>query len=134
MEPCHKDVMMKRFAGSNGEGLTSRTAEHPVVVIPNTTVVEIAEGVQVTVIDNAFHKSTITVTDVVLANVIPTDNLGDELRAAGIPTAVIGDAQKVRNLRSAVTEGANAGLTLDEGLQMNANRAMVSKLPTEVAR
>jgi NADPH-dependent 2,4-dienoyl-CoA reductase/sulfur reductase-like enzyme len=133
MEPCHKDVMMKRFAGSNGEGLTSRTIEHPVAVIPSTTVVEIAEDGRVTLMDSAFRKSTATVTDVVLAHVVPTSNLAARLVDEGIATCVIGDAKKIRNLRSAVSEGANAGLTLDDGLQLNANRAFISKLPTEIA-
>jgi len=44
----------------------------------------------------------------------------------------IGDARQVRNLRAAVIEGANVGLTLDEGPRMNANRSIVSRLPTEV--
>ena len=38
MEPCHRDVMIKRFAGGNGEGLKGKPFAHPVTVIPNTTV------------------------------------------------------------------------------------------------
>ena len=125
--------MLRKQVQRNGFTQVQRQ-EHPVVVIPSTTVLEIAEGVQVTLIDNAFHKSTLVVTDVVLAKVVPADNLADELLVAGVPVTVIGDAKKVRNLRSAVTEGANAGLTLDEGLQVNANRAIVSKPPSEIAR
>ena len=34
MEPCHRDVMLKRFAGGNGEGLKGKPFEHPVAVIP----------------------------------------------------------------------------------------------------
>ena len=132
MEPCHKDVMMKRFAGSNGEGLKGRTFAHPVTVLPSTTVLEIAASGQVTLMDSAFRKTTLSVTDVVLANVVPVNDLAEQLLDAGKPVTVIGDAKAVRNLRAAVTEGANAGLTLDEGLQMNANRTIISKLPTEV--
>ena len=36
------------------------------------------------------------------------------------------------NLRAAVTEGANAGLTLDERLALNANQSLISRVPTEV--
>jgi hypothetical protein len=52
---------------------------------------------------------------------------------AGTTAMLIGDAAKVRNLHAAVTGGANAGLTLDEGLTLNANRQAISQLPTEVA-
>ena len=60
MEPCHRDVMFKRFAGGNGEGLTGKPFRRTVTVI------------------------------------------------------------------------ANAGLTIDEGLALNANRALTSRHPTEV--
>ena len=59
---------------------------------------------------------------------------GPAIQVVTIDEAIkIGDSRQVRNLRSAVTEGANAGLTLDDGLRMNANQAMISKLPTEIA-
>ncbi len=132
MEPCHKDVMLKRFAGSNGEGLTGKTFDQPVTVIPSSTVVEIRESGEVILMDHRFQKSSLTVDNVVLASVEPDDGLYDELLEAGIPAIKIGDRKQVRNLRAAVTDGANAGLTLDEGLRLNANRAMISKLPTEV--
>jgi len=38
----------------------------------------------------------------------------------------------VRNLRGAVTDGANIALTIDEGVLLNANREIISNLPTEV--
>ena len=132
MEPCHKDVMMKRFAGSNGEGLKGKTFQNPVTVIPNSTVASIGEGGQVTLMDNAFRKSSLVVDQVVLANVVPDDALYDPLLAAGQTVVKIGDVKQIRNLRAAVTEGAGAGLTLEEDLRLNANRAMISRLPTEV--
>jgi thioredoxin reductase len=132
MEPCHRDVMMKRFACRNGEGLTDEPFKQPVTVIANTTVVEIASNGEVTLMDNEFRKSNLEVDNVVLANVEPDDNMFAPVLEAGISVTKIGDAQRVRNLRAAVTEGANAGLTLDEGLTMNGNRAMISRLPTEV--
>jgi NADPH-dependent 2,4-dienoyl-CoA reductase/sulfur reductase-like enzyme len=132
MEPCHKDVMMKRFAGSNGEGLKGKTFDHPVTVIPNSTVVEIREDGEVTLMDNRFGKSTLAVDNVVLASVEPDESLYEELLEAGVTVMKIGDRKGVRNLRAAVTEGANAGLTLDEGLALNANRRTISRLPTEV--
>jgi 2,4-dienoyl-CoA reductase-like NADH-dependent reductase (Old Yellow Enzyme family)/thioredoxin reductase len=132
MEPCHKDVMLKRFAGGNAEALKGKTFKHPVTVIVNSTVLEIRANGEVVLIDNRFEKSTLTVDHVVLASVEPDDTLYEELLDAGIAAMQIGDAKRVRNLRAAVTEGANAGLTLDAGLRLNANRCMVSRLPTEV--
>jgi len=133
MEPCHRDVMMKRFAGSNGEGLKSQTLEYPVTVIPNSTVTEIAEDGLVTLMDNRFQKQTRQVDNVVLASVVPNESLHQQLIDHGTTATLIGDAAKVRNLHAAVTDGANAGLTLDEGLMLNANRLAISRLPTEAA-
>jgi len=39
----------------------------------------------------------------------------------------------VRNLRSAVMEGASVGLMLDTNLMLNANAALIARLPTEAA-
>ena len=82
--------------------------------------------------DHAFRKSTLQVDNVVLASVEPE---ACSVRAAcrGRARAPSGSAtaKQVRNLRAAVTEGANAGLTLDDGLMLNANRALVSRLPAE---
>jgi len=130
MEPCHRDVMLKRFAGGNGEGLKGKTFEQPVTVIANSTVVAIEDNGDVTLMDHRFGKSTLAVDNVVLAAVEPNDGLYAELLEAGVTAMKIGDLLRVRNLRAAVTEGANAGLTLDEDLRLNANRAMISKLPT----
>ena len=132
MEPCHRDVMLKRFAGGNGEGLQSKTFAQPVTMIPNSTVVEIRPNGEVTLLDHQFRKSTLTVDHVVLAAVEPDDGLYGELLAAGKTVIKIGDRERVRNLRAAVKEGANAGLTLDESLTLNANLKMISNLPTEV--
>lgn len=132
MEPCHKDVMLKRFAGGNGEGLRSKTFQQPVTVIPATTVAEIRDGGEVVLMDNRFEKSLLTVDNVVLASVEPDHSFYHELLEAGVTVMKIGDQKQVRNLRAAVTEGANAGLTLDEGLGLNANLKMISRLPTEL--
>lgn len=132
MEPCHRDVMIKRFAGSNGEGLKSEPFQNPVIVITRSTVLEIKPEGEVTLMDDRFEKSALAVDNVILSSVEPDDSLYRELLAAGVTAVQIGDARRVRNLRAAVTEGANAGLTLDEGLRLNANRAMISRLPAEV--
>ena len=93
---------------------------------------EIKDAGEVTLMDNAFRKSSVTVNNVVLASVVPVDDLYRQLLEAGVTAVKIGDARGVRNLRAAVTDGANAGLTLDKDLSLNANRAMISRLPTEV--
>jgi len=132
LEPCNKDVMDKRFKGGNGEGLTGRTFAHPVTIIPSSTVLSIASDGEVTLVDNTFRRSTLKVDNVVLATVQADDSLYRRYLAAGLIAGRIGDARKVRNLRGAVTDGAGIGLTLDGDLQLNANSAVVSNLPTEV--
>jgi len=125
--------MQKRFAGSNGEGLKGKPFEYSVTLITDSTVLAIGAGGEVALIDNQFRRSTIQVDSVVLAGVAVNDDLYGPLLEAGITVAKIGDCRKVHNLRAAVTEGANIGLTLDENLRLNANRAVISCLPTEVA-
>jgi thioredoxin reductase len=88
LEPCHRDVMLKRFAGGNGEGLKGKRLDQPVSIIAGTTVTAIGEDGHVKLLDHSFHQSGLTVD--------------------------------------------NVGLTLDEDLMLNANRAPVSRLPAEV--
>jgi NADPH-dependent glutamate synthase beta subunit-like oxidoreductase len=133
MEPCHRDVMFKRFAGGNGEGLKGNPFANPVTVIPRTTVTQISPAGEVTLLDQAFRKSTLQVDNVVLAQLEPDDALYEQLLADGRRTVRIGDCRQVRNLRSAVMEGANVGLTLDTNLMLNANAALIARLPTEAA-
>ncbi|MCR4413182.1 MAG: FAD-dependent oxidoreductase, partial [Thermoguttaceae bacterium] len=103
MEPCHRDVMLKRFAGGNGEGLKGPPFAHRVTVIPNTTVTEIRPG-SVTLLDHRFRKTTLAADSVVLAKVEPDDGLVRALLDAGLRAVAIGDCRQVRNLRAAVTE------------------------------
>jgi 2,4-dienoyl-CoA reductase-like NADH-dependent reductase (Old Yellow Enzyme family)/thioredoxin reductase len=132
MEPCHKDVMVKRFAGGNGEGLTGKTFAHPVTVIPSSSVLEIRDNGEVVVVDSKFERSVMKVDNVVLADVLADDSLYQKYAAAGLTVVKIGDVKKVRNLRGAVTDGANLGLTLDKDLQLNANQAVIADLPTDI--
>ncbi len=134
MEPCHRDVMLKRFAGGNGEGLRGRPFAQAVTVIANTTMKEIGEEGEITLQDQQARPARLKVDQVVLAAVEPADSPYEELLEAGVPAIRIGDHQRVRNLRAAVMEGANAGLTLDEGWGLNANLALISRPPAEVAR
>jgi thioredoxin reductase len=133
LEPCHKDVMDKRFKGGNGEGLQGKTFAHPVTVIADTTVTEVRPNGEVVLMDGRFNKSVLKVDDVVLASVVADDGYYRSLLAAGIKAVRIGDLKKVRNLRGAVTDGANAGLVLGGDLMLNANRELIAGLPTEVS-
>ena len=123
---------MKRFACGNGEGLTSKTYDHPVTVIPLSSVIEINENGEVVILNSAFERSRIKVDTVVLAKVKSNDELYESLSDAGMIVTKIGDAKRVRNLRGAVTDGANAGLVIEEGVTLNANNEIISNLPTGV--
>lgn len=133
MEPCHRDVMLKRFSGRNGEGLQGKTYAHPVTILHQSTVTEIKESGEVILMDSRFAHSTVRVDNVVLAQVEADDSLYETLLAAGLNVAKIGDAQSVRNVRGAVTDGANAALVLEKNATLNANLTLISQLPTEVA-
>jgi NADPH-dependent 2,4-dienoyl-CoA reductase/sulfur reductase-like enzyme len=126
MEPCHRDVMFKRFAGSNGEGLKGKPFAQPVIVLPRTSVVEIRPDGEVLLMNNRFQKSSLQVDTVVLASVVSEEGPYRALLDAGLCVVRIGDAAGVRNLRAAVTEGAQIGLTLDAGVTLNANRALLA--------
>jgi NADPH-dependent 2,4-dienoyl-CoA reductase/sulfur reductase-like enzyme len=132
MEPCHKDVMEKRFKGGNGEALSGKTFAHPVTVIAKSSVLEIREGGEVVLVNDKFERSVLKVDNVVLADVQADDSLYRSYAAAGLAVVKIGDVKKVRNLRGAVTDGANLGLTLDKDLQLNANQAAIADLPTGI--
>jgi len=132
MEPCHRDVMMKRFACGNGEGLKSKTYAHPVTIISNSSVLEIKKDGTVVIINSAFGRSTVKVDTVVLAKVAPNDDVYESFMEAGLNVVKIGDAKKVRNVRAAVTDGANAALVIEEGVMLNANNELISNLPTGI--
>ena len=133
MEPVHRDIMMKRFSGGNGEGVKIRTFAHAVTIIPNASVLEIGSGGEVVVMNSSLERSELKVDHVVLADVVSrSDSLKEELQHACIPVQVVGDRKAVRNLRAAVKDGANAALLVDEGLQLNANQSFISRLPSDV--
>ena len=132
MEPCHRDVMVKRFAGGNGEALKLREFAHPVTIFIKSTVLEIKENGEVIIQNDRFQKTIVKVNNVVLAKVVENDDLYLQFLEQGVNVAKIGDMKKVRNLRGAVTDGANLGLTIDQDLSMNANNAIISILPSDV--
>jgi len=133
MEPCHRDVMLKRFNGRNGEGLKGKTFPHPVRILTNATVLEIRANGEVVLMDSNFERRTLKVDHVVLALVEKNDGIYEHLLSAGVKAAKIGDVVQIRNVRGAVTDGANAGLIIDEGVALNANQQLIANLPTEVA-
>jgi 2,4-dienoyl-CoA reductase-like NADH-dependent reductase (Old Yellow Enzyme family)/thioredoxin reductase len=134
LEPCTRDVLIKRLAGGNGEALTLKTFAHPVTVIPNSSVLEIKDDGEVIVVDSAFQRTVLKVDNVVLGDVAADDSLYRKYLAAGLAAVKLGDVKKVRNLRGAVTDGANLGLALDKDLQLNANLAVIADLPAELRK
>ena len=132
MEPCHRDVMLKRFACGNGEGLKSKTYKYPVRIIPDSSVLKIRKDGTVVIVSSTFEHSEVKVDTVVLAKVEPNDGMYESLLEAGLTVVRIGDSKKVRNVRGAVTDGANVALTIEEGVMLNANSELISNLPTGI--
>jgi 2,4-dienoyl-CoA reductase-like NADH-dependent reductase (Old Yellow Enzyme family)/thioredoxin reductase len=128
LEAIHKQVMMMRFAGGNGEGLEGSPIKIPVVIRTNTTVVEIKDG-EAVLMDSKFNKEVVKINDVVLAKAQPDSALFEKAKAAGLNAILVGDAKNIRNVRGAVTDGAFAGLLIDEDMTMNANGVLAKKLP-----
>ncbi|MFB0552571.1 MAG: FAD-dependent oxidoreductase [Phycisphaerae bacterium] len=132
MEPCHRDVMLKRFACGNGEGLKSKTYKYPVSIIPDSSVLEIKKDGTVVIVSSTFERSQVKVDTVVLAKVKPNDGVYQSLLESGLTVVRIGDSKKIRNVRGAVTDGANVALTIEEGVTLNANNELISNLPTGI--
>lgn len=133
IEPIHKEVMKMRFAGGNGQGLEGNPIKIPVVIRTGTTVVEIKDGAAV-IMNDRFGKETIAVDTVILAKTEPNSELYGNLKEAGLKVVNIGDSKLVRNVRGAMTDGAEAGLIIDDDIFMNANGILSNSLPTDVKR
>ena len=132
MEPVHRDVMMKRFACGNGEGLKSKTYKHPVTIIPNSSVLEMGADGTVVILNNTFERSKVKADTVVLAKVVPDEGIYDKLLDADLVVVKIGDAKQVRNVRGAVTDGANLALAIEKNAMLNANMELISNLPSGI--
>ena len=132
MEPCHRDVMLKRFACGNGEGLKSKTYKYPVRIILDSSVLEIRKDGKVVIVSSTFERFEVKVDTVVLAKVEPNNGVYESLLERGLAVVRIGDSKKVRNVRAAVTDGANVALTIEEGVRLNANNELISNLPTVI--
>lgn len=131
IEPIHKEVMKMRFAGGNGQGLEGTPIKIPVVIKLKTTVVEIKDG-EVVLMNDKFEKETIKVDTVILAKTEQNNDLYEGLAAGGLKVANIGDSRLIRNVRGAMTDGAEAGLLIDDDIFMNANNVLSSALPVDV--
>lgn len=131
-EPVHRDVLIKRFNGGNGEGLgKDRAFSGTIETITNATITEITAKGDVTIMDKDFQKKVIHADNVVLANAVIDDSYFNKLKDAGLLVQKIGDCNLVTNLRHAVTEGANTAFAIDIGMKENANHTIISVLPTE---
>lgn len=132
LEPVHRDVLMKRLAGGNGEGLTGKTIPIPVRILANSTVYRISDG-EVTIENTEFERQTLEIDSVILAYERPVNDLYKKLLEEGMMVANMGDSVEPKNLRHAVRDGANYGLIIDEGIYMNANRQLCHGPPLDVA-
>ncbi len=133
VEVIHMYVLRKRFAQTDAEALDSKPFKYPVEVITNSTVYSVGDGVAV-VMDKNFNKRELQIDDVVTCHTRSNDAFFKELRAQGISAVNVGDSIKPRNLHSAVNEGANAALKLEECLVFNPNGSVVNDLPLDVAQ
>jgi 2,4-dienoyl-CoA reductase-like NADH-dependent reductase (Old Yellow Enzyme family)/thioredoxin reductase len=132
MEPITWDIMMKRFAGGTGEMVKFKAFKYPVKVMAKTSVEEIRANGEVVLIDGDFNRISVKVDNVILGDMVEDHSVYEDLLGAGIPCQEVGDTGHVKNLRNAVTQGANAGLVIDDQLCLNANKTLISHLPTEV--
>ena len=131
LEVIHREVMKMRFAGGNGEALEGTPIKIPVRILAKSTVLEIKDG-SVVVMNGDLEKETIQVDTVILAHQVPNAELYESLKAAGLKVANIGDSKIVRNIRGAMTDGAEAGLLVDDDIFMNANGVLSNALPYDV--
>ncbi len=133
IEPIHKEVMKMRFAGGNGQGLEGTPFKVPVKILTGTVVLEIKDN-EAVMLDKEFNRFTVPFDTFILAETVPDDKLYQSLLSAGLLVANIGDSKFVRNVRGAMTDGAQAGLMLDDGLFMNANNTLSCGLPLDVRK
>ncbi|MDR0448067.1 MAG: NAD(P)/FAD-dependent oxidoreductase [Treponema sp.] len=133
IEPIHREVMKMRFAGGNAQGLEGTPIKIPVVIHTKSTILEIKAD-SVVLMDANFRKEVIKADTVILAKQVPDDTLFNSLRDKGLKIQNIGDSRAVMNVRNAMTNGAEAGLLLDEGIFMNANGILSGGLPLDVEK
>ena len=130
LEPVHREVLKRRFNLENGRGLEGIPYQHKVDVYTNTALLEIRDG-EAECIDRTLRRFVIPCDTVVFAEQKANSRLYDELKAAGLNVVNMGDSKTVRNIRGACTDGANAGLLLDDHLFTNANGVLTGNLPLD---
>ena len=131
LEPIHKEVLKRRFNLQNGRGLEGIPYKHLVDVHTQTTILEIRDD-EVVCIDKYMKKFSIPCDTVVFCKTKENTMLFDTLINMGLKVINMGDSKQVRNVRGAMTDGANAGIMLDEDILMTPNRLPVANLPTDV--
>ncbi len=132
LEPVHRDILIKRLAGGNGEALTGKTIPIPTKIITNSTVHSISKG-SVVVQNNKFEKNTLEIDSVIIAYLKQENDLYRKLLEEGMIVANMGDSVKPTNLRHAVRDGAHHGLIIDEDIYINANKQLCQGVPLELA-
>ncbi len=135
-EKVHREVLLKRFAGGNGAGLETKDPNPikiPVEMKTSTTLLEVKDNA-VVVMDNKFNKYEIPCDTVIYGETKSNTRLYDSLVAAGLLVGNIGDSKEVRNIRGAMTDGANAGIMIDDKCFMNANGMLTTGYPMDVER
>lgn len=135
-EKVHREVLLKRFAGGNGAGLETKDPNPikiPVTMLTSTTLLEVKDNA-VVVMDNKFKKYEIPCDTVIYGETKSNTKLYDSLVAAGLLVGNIGDSKEVRNIRGAMTDGANAGIMIDDKCFMNANGTLTTGYPMDVER
>lgn len=130
LEPIHKEVLKKRYNLGNGAALEGVPYKHKVKIYTQATVLEIRDG-EAVLIDKNMEKIVVPCDDIVFCKTKENTALFDKLMAAGLNVVNMGDSKLVRNVRGAMTDGANAGLMLDEGVFVNPNGALTNRLPLE---
>lgn len=132
VEVIHMYVLRKRFNLEEAEALSAKPFKHPVTVIENTRIVEIGDGVVVTLNKDLVRKS-VACDAVVTCWTAPNIEMLEAMEKAGLTVVNVGDSVRPRNLHAAVKEGATAALVLDENAFINPNHASVDELPIDVA-
>jgi thioredoxin reductase len=131
LEPIHKEVLKRRFNLQNGRGLEGIPYKHVVDVHTLTTVLEIKDD-EVVCIDKELKRFSVPCDTVVFCKTKENTELFDKLLQAGVNVVNMGDSRQVRNVRGATTDGANAGMLLDDDILMTPNLIPVANLPTDV--
>jgi hypothetical protein len=124
-------VLNKRFNQTDAEALDSKPFEHKVKVIEGSTIFEVRDG-EVVIQDKEFKKTVLPIDTVISCHTRPNISLFDRLVEAGVKVLNVGDSVKPRNLHSAVREGAETALYLDENLLLNSNNAVMDDIPLDI--